>query len=416
MNNTHVIKYSIVLMLFGFVNLLFAQSDREIVDNFNKEYSEIEQTIKNATSLEELNVVITKISNLKQNYAPHKELLDRSLYPDKYDKSIDKLNKAYLLRQGDFATINVLQTEVGELRQQVEFLNARNNELLLQVRTLESQKQKDAKTIKKLQNLVAELRSSIQERDNLVLSMIDSLMPPTVRDQEALTVEDKNMVATEEEKQNVLNNVKTTIRDNIRFMQVTSLKPDDLNSIREQQKDFASKWQKVGVKLVEVYAEDGKKTEELKQIEVLFDNWYAAVTREAWDSINEEFSLNGIELRNFKNGEEFTNSIEMFIGDELKNLGIKSDEESKRVYANFADSTWFATIQPVWMNYLIENKMLTDANKERMESKIAEWKNALYPSYWWVYLIIAVVVIAGGAFFFMVGRKQKITQNEQMKE
>ena len=416
MNNTHVIKYSIVLMLFGFVNLLFAQSDREIVDNFNKEYSEIEQTIKNATSLEELNVVITKISNLKQNYAPHKELLDRSLYPDKYDRSIDKLNKAYLLRQGDFATIDVLQTEVGELRQQVEFLNARNNELLLQVRTLESQKQKDAKMIKKLQNLVAELRSSIQKRDNLVLSMIDSLMPPTVRDQEALTVEDKNMVATEEEKQNVLNNVKTTIRDNIRFMQVTSLKPDDLNSIREQQKDFASKWQKVGVKLVEVYAEDGKKTEELKQIEVLFDNWYAAVTREAWDSINEEFSLNGIELRNFKNGEEFTNSIEMFIGDELKNLGIKSDEESKRVYANFADSTWFATIQPVWMNYLIENKMLTDANKERMESKIAEWKNALYPSYWWVYLIIAVVVIAGGAFFFMVGRKQKITQNEQMKE
>ena len=416
MNNKYVISYAIMLMLFGFVNLLFAQSDREIVDNFNKEYSEIEQTIKNATSLEELNVVITKINNLKQNYAPHKELLDRSLYPDKYDKSIDKLNKAYLLRQGDFATIDVLQTEVGELRQQVEFLNARNNELLLQVRTLESQKQKDAKTIKKLQNLVAELRSSIQERDNLVLSMIDSLMPPTVRDQEVLSSDEKNMVTTEEEKQNVLKNVKTTIRDNIRFMQVTSLKPDDLNSIREQQQDFANKWQKVGVKLVEVYSEDGKKTEELKQIEDLFDNWYAAVAREAWDSINEEFSLNGIELRNFKNGEDFTNSVEMFIGDELKNLGVKSDEESKRVYANFADSTWFATIQPVWMNYLIENKMLTDANKEKIESKISEWKNALYPSCWWIYLIIAVVVIAGGAFFFMKGRKPKVIVNEQMKE
>ena len=416
MNHTHLINYFVVLMLFGFINLLFAQSDREIVDNFNKEYSEIEQTIRNATSLEELNVVITKISNLKQNYAPHKELLDRSLYPDKYDKSIEKLNKAYLLRQGDFATIDVLQTEVGELRQQVEFLNARNNELLLQVRTLETQKQKDAKTIKKLENLVAELRSSIQERDNLVLSMIDSLMPPIMREKELLTAEDKNTVATEEQRDNVLNNIKTTIRDNIRFMQVTSLKPDDLNSIREQQKDFAGKWQKVGVKLVEVYAEDSKKTEELKQIEEMFDNWHAAVSREAWDSINEEFSLNGIELRNFNNGEEFTNSVEMFIGDELKNLGIKSDEESKRVYANFADSTWFATIQPVWMNYLIENKMLTDTNKEKIESKIVEWKNALYPSYRWVYLIIAIVVIGGGAFFFMKGRKPKVTTNEQMKE
>jgi len=326
------------------------------------------------------------------------------------------LNKAYLLRQGDFATIDVLQTEVGELRQQVEFLNARNNELLLQVRTLESQKQKDAKTIKKLQNLVAELRSSIQERDNLVLSMIDSLMPPIMRDQEVLSAEDKNMVTTEEEKQNVLNNVKTTIRDNIRFMQVTSLKPDDLNSIREQQQDFANKWQKVGVKLVEVYSEDGKKTEELKQIEDLFDNWYVAVAREAWDSINEEFLLNGIDLRSFKNGEEFTNSVEIFIGDELKNLGVKSEEESKRIYANFADSTWFAVVQPVWMNYLIENKMLTDQNKNRIENKISEWKNALYPSYWWVYLIIAVVVISGAVFFFMRRRKPKVSTDEQMKE
>ncbi len=199
-------------------------------------------------------------------------------------------------------------------------------------------------------------------------------------------------------------------------MQVTSLKPDDLNAIREQQEDFANKWQKVGVKLVEVYSEDGKKAEELKEIDELFDDWYAAVAKEAWDSINEDFSLNGIELRSFKNGNEFTNSVEMFIGDELKNLGVKSEEESKRIYAQFADSTWFTTIQPVWMNYLIENKLLTDENKNKMESKIAEWKNALYPSNWWIYLIIAVVVIGGGAFFFMKKRKLKVSNDLSMKE
>ena len=412
MKSTYLIKLFVLYFFFGFVNSLFAQSDLEIVSNFKSEYKAIEQSIKDATSLEELDAVVTKVTALKQNYAQYKDMLDKSLYPDKYDASIEKLNKAYLLRQGDFTTIDVLQTEVGELKQQVEFLNKRNNELLAQVQNLEAQRQKDAKTIKKLENLVAELRSSIRERDNLVLSMIDSLMPPIMREKDVLTAEDKNMVATEEQKDNVLSNVKTTIRDNIRFIQVTSLKPDDLTSIREQQKDFVNKWQKVGVRLVEVYTEDGKKTEELKQIDELFNSWYAAVAREAWDSINEEFSLNGIELRSFKNGEEFTNSVEMFIGDELKNLGIKSEEESKRVYANFADSTWFATIQPVWMNYLVENKMLTDENKNKMESKIAEWKNALYPSNWWIYLIIAVVIIGGGVFFFMKRRKPKSSVSE----
>lgn len=400
---------SVFFLLAGLISISNAQSDREIVDKFKAEYTSIENSIKDATTLQELNLVLDEITILKQDYAQHKELLNKSLYPDKYDESIEKLNKAYLLRQGDFSTIDVLQTEVGELKQQVEFLNQRNNELLVQVQKLEDQRQKDAKTIKKLENLVAELRSSIRERDDLVLSMIDSLMPPTMRDKEALTVEDKNMVASEEKKDNVLSNVKTTIRDNIRFIQATSLKPKDLESIREQQKDFVTKWQKVGVRLVEVYAEDGNKTEELKQIDELFNEWSTVVKQEAWESIIDEFSLNGIELMSFKNGEEFTNSVDMFIGDELKNIGVKSDEESKRIYAQFADSTWFASIQPVWMNYLIENKMLTDENKNKMESKIAEWKSALYPSYWWIYLIIALVVIAGAAFFFI--KRKKPTSN-----
>ena len=396
-----------LLLIFGFISLTTAQSDLEIVDNFKAEYASIESSIKNASSLDDLKNVSTKINLLKENYADHKELLDKSIYPDNYQSSIDKLNKDYLMRQGDFTTIDVLQTEVTALNEQVEFLNQRNNELLSQVRTLEAQRDKDAKTIKKLENLVAQLRSSIRKRDELVLSMIDSLMPPIMREKDVLTTEDKNMVAKEEQEDNVIENVKRTIKDNIKFMQVTSLKPNDLIAIREQQEDFSEKWKKVGVKLVEVYSEDKKKAEELKEIDELFDSWYAAVENEAWYSINEDFSLNGIELRSFKNGNQFTNSVLLFIGDELKNLGIKSDEESKRIYTEFADSTWFAVIQPVWMNYLIENNMLTDENKDKMQSKIAEWKNALYPSNWWIYLIIALVIIGGGAFFFMRKRKPK---------
>ncbi len=406
--SSSILKTAIsLLLILGFISLTTAQSDLEIVDNFKAEYASIESTIKNASSLDELKNVSTKINLLKENFVDHKELLDKSLYPDNYQSSIDKLNKDYLMRQGDFTTIDVLQTEVTALNEQVEFLNQRNNELLTQVRTLEAQRDKDAKTIKKLENLVAQLRSSIRKRDELVLSMIDSLMPPIMREKDVLTTEDKNMIAKAEQEDNVIENVKRTIKDNIKFMQVTSLKPNDLIAIREQQEDFSEKWKKVGVKLVEVYSEDKKKAEELKEIDELFDSWYAAVENEAWYSINEDFSLNGIELKSFKNGNQFTNSVLLFIGDELKNLGIKSDEESKRIYTEFVDSTWFAVIQPVWMNYLIENNMLTDENKDKMQSKIAEWKNALYPSNWWIYLIIALVIIGGGALFFVKKRKPK---------
>lgn len=416
MIKSSILKTVFLLLSVGFISSVVAQSDLEIVDNFKSEAASIESTIKNATSLQDLKDVPSRINTLRENYADHKELLDKSLYPDNYQTTLDKLNKNYLMRQGDFTTIDVLQTEVSALNEQVEFLNERNNELLSEVRSLEAQRDKDAKTIKKLNNLVAQLRTSIRERDELVLSMIDSLMPPTVRNQDMLSSEDKSMIAKEEQEQNVIENVKTTIKDNIRFMQVTSLKPDDLIAIREQQEDFSAKWQKVGVKLIEVYSEDEKKSEELKEIDELFNQWYAAVTAEAWKSIDDEFALNGIELRSFKNGEEFTTSVEMFIGDELKNLGVKSDEDSKKVYAQFADSTWFAAIQPVWMNYLIENKMLTEENKDRMEGKIAEWKNALYPSNWWIYLIIVLAVIAIAGALIMKIRKPKDKVDEQMTD
>lgn len=416
MIKSSILKTVFLLLSVGFISSVVAQSDLEIVDNFKSEAASIESTIKNATSLQDLKDVPSRINTLRENYADHKELLDKSLYPDNYQTTLDKLNKNYLMRQGDFTTIDVLQTEVSALNEQVEFLNERNNELLSEVRSLEAQRDKDAKTIKKLNNLVAQLRTSIRERDELVLSMIDSLMPPTVRNQDMLSSEDKSMIAKEEQEQNVIENVKTTIKDNIRFMQVTSLKPNDLIAIREQQEDFSAKWQKVGVKLIEVYSEDEKKSEELKEIDELFNQWYAAVTAEAWKSIDDEFALNGIELRSFKNGEEFTTSVEMFIGDELKNLGVKSDEDSKKVYAQFADSTWFAAIQPVWMNYLIENKMLTEENKDRMEGKIAEWKNALYPSNWWIYLIIVLAVIAIAGALIMKIRKPKDKVDEQMTD
>ena len=82
------------------------------MQGFKYGHKEIEQQIEDATSLEELNIIIDKINELKDEYKKHKELLDKSLYPDKFDKSIQKLNAAFALRQNDFATIDVLKKRI----------------------------------------------------------------------------------------------------------------------------------------------------------------------------------------------------------------------------------------------------------------------------------------------------------------
>ena len=389
------LAFLIVILQLGFIQTAFSQSDYETVQNFKANFKEIENQIKNATSLNELNAVVTSIEQLKQEYAEHRDLLDKSLYPDNYDKSFEKLNAAYLLRQDDFTKIDVLQTEVVVLEQKVEELNIKNNEIIAKIEELEALRNKDKKTIAELENLVADLKNSLMERDKLVLKMMDQLVPPIMREKATLSAEDKYVVRRLENKDDVIENVKISLKDNIRFLEATSLNPNDIKTIQEQQDQFANMWQAVGPKLVDVYAGKDLKAYELKEIDSLFTQWYyKSVDQNVWRSILDEFSANGINLKEFNYGDEFVQSINLFIGDEIKNIGIKSQEASEKTYTAFTDSTWFSVIKPVWIPYLIEGGLFTVEQKDAVEASIEKWKGEVYPSQWWLYVILWVVITA----------------------
>lgn len=402
-----------VTVLFIFIGNPSAQSDYEIVQNFNTKYQEIEKNIKDAALLNELNAVVAKIDQLKQEYAEHKDLLDKSLYPDNYAKSFENLNTAYLMKQGDFTTIDVLQTEVVVLEQQVEDLNKRNNQIIVMIDELETLRKKDKKTTAELENLIEDLRNSLWQRDRLVVEMMDKLIPPIMREKATLSAEDKRIVRRLENNEAVLQNVKVSIKDNIRFLEATSLNPGDIKAIQEQQEQFSDTWKTIGPKLVDVYADKDNKADELKEIDSLFIQWYyKSVDQNVWKSIRNEFRARSIILKEFNYGDEFVHSVKLFIEDEIKNLDVKSDEASEKTYVSFTDSTWFATIKPMWMPYLIEGGLFTVEQKDEVEASIEEWKNELYPSKLWLYIVIwlGIVIILLPAILLLIRRGKKSQQ------
>ena len=408
-SNNFIITF-VVLLLSGYFFLVTAQSDYAIVESFKAKSDSISSRIETADSLQQLGPVAEQIVELEQQFKAHKTLLDKSLYPHDFSRSIANLRNEFLIRQRDFITIDILQATVAELSLHVEFLNERNNELLGKIQDLEAIQNKDKKTIARLENLTTDLRASIYKRDRMVIEMVDSLMPPLMREKASLTAEDKQEIISGEEKGNVLTNVKRTINDNTTFLEVTSLKPNDLTEIKKQQGEFSKTWRYIGLKLIDVYAADEKKSGEIQTIDSLFSRWYKAVDKEAWYTIREEFAENGIQLQSFTDAEQFTAVVVAFINDEIKNIGVKSETESKNVYDNFADSTWFASIEPNWMPYLLDNKLITDVQKDEIENKISEWKSGIYPFNWWIYLIIALVII--GALIFIVMRRKPKSEDE----
>jgi hypothetical protein len=366
------------------------------VKNFKQKYNQLEEAITKAKTLEELNSIVADIDMFRNEYVEQKVLLDKSLYPDNFDKTFEKLNMSFVIRNQDFTTIDILQTENLELKEQVALLNKRNTELMNKIQEFEYADKKDVNKAAELDALVKELRRSLRKRDELIVGIVDSLLPQPMMDQTKLSSQEMNSIYIEAERNNVLSNVKHSLLDNIRFIELTSLEPGDLTEIKKQQNQFVEFWQDAGTKLVDIYAGRNKKSEEIKEIDSLFSMWNFTLEQEAWRNIREEFVYNKINLIEFTNGEEFTNVLISFIDEAIKNIGVKSPAESNLTYSSISDSTWFNVISPNWIPFLIDNEMLDSKQERNVEIKISDWKGRLTPSsFGWMYVLVAVIAVAG---------------------
>ena len=97
--------------------------------SFKQKYKQLEEAITKAKTLEELNSIVADIDRFRNEYVEQKALLDKSLYPDNFDKAFEKLNMSFVIRNQDFTTIDILQTENLELKEQVALQHKRSAEL-----------------------------------------------------------------------------------------------------------------------------------------------------------------------------------------------------------------------------------------------------------------------------------------------
>ena len=404
-----------LLLVFVFVSgLNFAQSDFEIKQNFMSKYKQIEVLIEYADDEAKCTSIAGQIEKLKDEYAPHTSLLDNALYPEDFNSAFAKLSKKLSIRQTDVSQIGDLKVQVTELNDQLLKLNQENSELMYQVQSLKRSASKNAKTIDSLKYLVKRLSAKLKERDDLVMSMVDSLfqqitvIPASVNDYESNGVF-KKIAST-----NFFENIKRSVSDNMKFMRVTILTPDDLNEIRGQQQEMSARWQKVGPSLAKVYLQSKQQATEVNQINNLFDEWKQQIDDQVWERVYNIFEKKNIHLLQFKSGDEFTNSISSFVQDEIKNYGVKGKDESDKTYALFVDSLWFKEVEPEWIPYLLNDKMITEANKDSFDNRIKEWKEKVSPSefpLWIIYVVVGVIMVT--VLSIVIFRKPVKVENDK---
>ena len=405
-------KFFILTFLFtAFVlsQVSFGQSDYEKTQNFKTRYKQLEDAIKNAASIDECNVIGENIAKLKNDFTSDVSLLDKSLYPETFESSFTKIERALEVRKGDFTQIVELKTQVGTLQDKVSELSQQNEGLIVQIKQLQIKSSKDAQTIASLQKLVAQLKSNIAQRDELVRGIVDSLLAAFVKTPGTLNDAEKQSVFNKVDSGNLFYNIERTISDNIQFMKVTQITPEDLSSMKKQYADFNKVWRQIGPKLADVYLNRRDKAAEIANIDNMFADWNSKLNDEMWGQVNRLFREKQLPILPFRTGEQFVNSVTTFANDEMKNLPVKGSSEAKKTFYMFTDSVYFKTVQPTWIPILIENNMMTSTNKDTIEKRISTWKEKVAPaSKWnWVYIVGGIIIIALFVAYFMKGRKKQ---------
>jgi uncharacterized coiled-coil protein SlyX len=395
------------LILFVASPVFYAQSDYEKMQNFKNQYKQIEESIKNAGSVNDCKDIGDQIEKLKNDFSDSRAMLDKALYPENFESSIAKIENSLEMRSNDFNQISDLHTQVDTLKTHVSDLNQKNDELIKQITELNDRSTKNEAAIARLNKLVAELRSNIQQRDLLVRDLVDSLLVQFIKPASSMNQAEKQSVMSKVKSGNLFYNVERTIADNIQFIKITYMTPQDFSNMKQQYRDFNKVWNQIGPKLGSVYLNKKDKKSEIASIDSLFGEWNNQMNNEMWGNINSLFNEKGINLQPFNNGDQFAASVNSFIDDEIKNIGAKSKEESENTYKAFSDSVYYQTVKPEWVPVLLANNMMTQANQETIELKIAFWKKEVSPSSSVIIYIALGFVLVGIIIYFFLRRNMK---------
>ncbi len=396
-----------ILILIAYNNY-FCQSDYEIVQSFKQKYNTLMEQIKKAESLDDCNSIYSRAKELYEEYSRHSSLLDNSLYPESFESSFEKLFNAISLRQNEFTQITELKTEIVNLKTELTELNEQNKDLLARITVLRRQVDKDAATIAALNNMIAQLKSNLEKRDLLIRDIIDSLILDFAQVSSSLNEAEKLSYRMKIDNAELFFNIERTLVDNIQFMKVTELKPEDIAEIKKHQVEFNKQWKRISPKLSEIYLDKKEKEVQLANINNLFYEWRNRIDKEIWNAIYTEFRSKELPVLPFNNGEEFVYSIKSFVEDEIKNMEIKGKDKSEEVFKTFSDTVYYEKVLPEWIPVLIDNNMITEADKDTIEAQLMNWKNKLGPeekSKWYYWAVILLVAVVAGYLIYYNRRK-----------
>ncbi|MFA6455611.1 MAG: hypothetical protein WCW40_02225 [Bacteroidota bacterium] len=395
MKNWIILLASAVLFIGGMNAQERTQSD--IKRDFETRFVLLTKNLNSADNEETLTKLLSDVAAFETEFKPHREFLNKAVFPDGYDGLIDRLMKSKELAEKKIRA-SQLEKEIASLTDQVQSLKEENA-------SLRSQLTKAQAELALLKKTIAMLQDEIQKRDEAVFALVDSLFIKYDTDQISGTDMKKLSVL---EKKNVVASIKRSVNDNILFLSSASFSPQQIPQLLNEQRRFESSWKGVGEKLSKAYVPSSLQGKEVSEISGLIANWRTLTDGVFWKGVNEVFAVEKLPITPFNNGDEMYANILKFIDAEMQNTANRGLNEQTAVFESFAYKTWGSKLKPSWIPVMIRHGLFTEEQMTEIDAKTKAWSASLKPieDSTLSYLLIGALLVAILAGIYLGTRKR----------
>lgn len=386
-----------LISLFSVITVSAQQSDYQVKKEFENRHSEILTSIEMAQKVSEIDSLLMIVEDFKSEYAEDSEMLDYALYPESFDSKIANLKSEarsaehkLLIIENQAERLAMLTDEVSRFKSELSTLSGKSDSLRNAIASSQESE-------KKLSNLVASYRKSVEERDEFIFNMVDSLFvtynqlaPGTI---EELSKTDGS--GTIKSGDNPLVIINSILTENIETLKASTetFTTEDYLRIYALQTKVHDVWNNIGDNLIEIYG--GKdKTRWKKRIETDLKDWKASASLSMWNSLDDYLENKNVELGAFDNNSSFFTALDDFVSKSTQ----KSDDEiiSSSTYDDFKvfSEFWSTKVMDDWNNYLVEADVLTASQIAAIDGKIDNWGDSSKPFPTSLLVIFGVALVA----------------------
>lgn len=401
---TYPNRFSITVLSFVFLIGLSmntqaqVQSDYEIKQNFDREYAEVHEGLKTATTSAEVQELLDKIDQMGATYGEHRDLMDRVLYPETLTASMNRLRDitqtsySYVIRiEQQTGNVMELERQLAELSQQVQ-LN------LVQADSLRTELDRMTRSRNANAAAARQLRDQLRQRDELILSMVDSVFVSYDRlNLASLSRAEREELGLRVDVENVLGHINSVVEGNISFIDTnTQLSAADFLRLKAVQVEFEKVWVNIGPKLAMIYTPSAQRENRLTEINEGIDRWRQRVSQSVWRSLAAAFESRNIEVASFDDPVSFYTALNNYVDSSLSRVEASGgNEDELQSYERFAN-VWHNDIKVNWQKFLIDSEILTYENVATIDRKLANWNAQAQPTSalsWILIGILGLIVI-----------------------